>query len=71
MAKKEKPKKEAPVVEGAETPEGVEGEAATGKKKLPLKLLIIAGVALVVVLGGGGTTAFMLLKPKPVALGGK
>lgn len=67
MSKKEKPKKEAPAAEGAEAPEGVEGEAAPGKKKLPLKLLIIAGVALVVVLGGGGTTAFMLLKPKPAA----
>lgn len=67
MSKKEKPKKEAPAVDGAETPEGVEGEAASGKKKLPLKLMIIAGVALVVVLGGGGTTAFMLLKPKAAA----
>jgi len=54
--------KEAPAEAEAE---GEEGEGEGGKKKLPLKMLIIAGVAAVVVLGGGGTAAFMLLKPKP------
>ena len=53
--------KEAPADAEAE---GEEGEGEGGKKKLPLKMLIIAGVAAVVVLGGGGTAAFMLLKPK-------
>jgi flagellar FliL protein len=44
----------------------MEGEAPA-KKKLPLKMLIIAGAASVLVLGGGGTAAFMFLKPKPEA----
>jgi flagellar FliL protein len=63
VAKKEKKPKEAEgeVPEGAE---GVEGEAPA-KKKLPLKMLIIAGAAALVVLGGGGTAAFVFLKPKP------
>jgi flagellar FliL protein len=52
----------------AEAPEGADGEAPA-KKKLPLKLVIIAGVAAVLVLGGGGTGAFFLLKPKPEAAG--
>jgi flagellar FliL protein len=47
--------------------EGAEGEGAPGKKKLPLKMLIIAGAAAVLVLGGGGTAAFMFLGPKPDA----
>jgi flagellar FliL protein len=51
--------------EDAET-EGEEGEEG-GKKKLPLKLMIIAGAAALVILGGGGTAAFMFLKPKPDA----
>jgi flagellar FliL protein len=54
--------KEAPEGEAAD---GEEGEG--GKKKLPLKMLIIAGVGALVVLGGGGTAAFMFLKPKPDA----
>jgi flagellar FliL protein len=54
--------KEAP--EGEAPAEGEEG-AAPAKKKLPLKLLIIGGVAAVLVLGGGGTAAFVFLKPKP------
>lgn len=54
--------KEAP--EGEAPAEGEEGEAPA-KKKLPLKLLIIGGVAAVLVLGGGGTAAFMFLAPKP------
>ncbi|HRD46931.1 MAG TPA: flagellar basal body-associated FliL family protein [Caulobacter sp.] len=49
--------------------DGVDGEAP-GKKKLPLKMLIIGGVAAVLVLGGGGGAAYMfLLKPKPEAAG--
>ncbi len=58
--------KEAPE-DGAEGAE--DGEGAPAKKKLPLKLLIIGGVAALVVLGGGGTAAFMFLKPKPAAEG--
>jgi len=65
VAKKEKKPKEA---EG-ETPEVAEGEEgeAPAKKKLPLKMLIIAGAAALVVLGGGGTAAFVFLSPKPDA----
>ena len=65
VAKKEK--KEAKSEEATEAPaEGAEGEAPA-KKKLPLKMLIIAGAAAVLVLGGGGTAAFIFLKPKPEA----
>jgi flagellar FliL protein len=68
MAKKEKKEKDGAAPEG-ETPEGAEGEAV-GKKKLPLKMLIIAGAGALVVLGGGGAGAFMLLsKPKADAHG--
>jgi flagellar protein FliL len=64
MAKKEKAKKtEEPEAEKPAA-EGAEGEAPA-KKKLPLKMLIIGGVAALVVLGGGGGAAFMFLKPKP------
>jgi len=63
VAKKEKKPKEAEG-EAPEGAEGVEGEAPA-KKKLPLKMLIIAGAAALVVLGGGGTAAFVFLKPKP------
>lgn len=63
MAKKDK--KEAKEAEAAEAPaEGAEGEAPA-KKKLPMKMIIIAGVAAVLVLGGGGAAAFIFLKPKP------
>lgn len=48
----------------AEALDGDEVEGASTKKKLPLKMLIIAGVAAVLVLGGGGTAAFIFLKPK-------
>lgn len=62
-----KPKKDAPPAEG-EAVEGAEGEAAEGgKKKLPLKLLIIGGVGALVVLGGGGAGAMMFLGKKPAA----
>jgi len=65
VAKKDK--KEAKKEEATEAPaEGAEGEAPA-KKKLPLKMLIIAGAAALVVLGGGGTAAFIFLKPKPEA----
>jgi flagellar FliL protein len=63
VAKKEK-KPKAPEGEAPEGAEGAEGEAPA-KKKLPLKMLIIAGAAALVVLGGGGTAAFIFLKPKP------
>ena len=66
MAKKEKKPKDAKEAEAPEGAEGVEGEAPA-KKKLPLKMLIIGGVAAVLVLGGGGTAAFMFLSPKPDA----
>lgn len=66
MAKKEKKPKEAKEGETPEVAEGAEGEAPA-KKKLPLKMLIIGGVAAVLVLGGGGTAAFMFLAPKPDA----
>ena len=65
MAKKEKKPKEAEG-ETPEVAEGAEGEAPA-KKKLPLKMLIIAGAAALVVLGGGGTAAFVFLAPKPDA----
>ena len=57
-----KPKKEdAPAVEGADA--SADGEAPA-KKKLPLKLLLIAGAGALVVVGGGGTAAAMLLGGK-------
>lgn len=65
MAKKEKKPKEAEG-ENPELAEGAEGEVPA-KKKLPLKMLLIAGAGALVVLGGGGTAAFVLLKPKPEA----
>ncbi|MDO8798989.1 flagellar basal body-associated FliL family protein [Phenylobacterium sp.] len=60
--------KEAPAGEAAE---GEEGEGASGKKKLPMKMIIIGAVAAVLVLGGGGTAAMILLKPKPDEAHGK
>ncbi|MCG9917143.1 MAG: flagellar basal body-associated FliL family protein [Phenylobacterium sp.] len=62
-----KSKDKEPPVDGEDA--AVEGEEGTGKKKPPLKLLIIAGVGALVVLGGGGGAAFMFLSPKPAAEG--
>ncbi|MEJ0064540.1 MAG: flagellar basal body-associated FliL family protein [Caulobacteraceae bacterium] len=60
--KKEADEADAPDADKVEGEEGAEGEG--GKKKLPLKMLIIAGAAAFVVLGGGGGAAFMFLAPK-------
>ena len=45
--------------------EGVDGEGAPARKKLPLLFIIIP--AALVVLGGGGGAAFMLMQPKSAA----
>ena len=45
----------------AEVPENAEGETEAGKKKPPLKLILIAGVGALVVLGGGGAAAMLLM----------
>jgi flagellar FliL protein len=49
---------------------GVDGEGGEGKKKLPLRLIIIGAVAAVLVLGGGGTAAVLLLGHKAPAAHG-
>ena len=69
MAKNEDAK--APDGYHADTADGEDGEGGSAKKKLPLKMIIIAGVAAAIVLGGGGTAAFVFLKPKPDAHGEK
>ena len=56
--------KEAPEGEAAE---GEEGEGGKPKKKLPMKLMLIAGAAALVIVVGGGAAAFIFLKPKPDA----
>jgi len=66
VAKKEKKPKETKEAEAPEVAEGAEGEAPA-KKKLPLKMMLIAGAGALVVLGGGGTAAFVFMKPKPDA----
>ena len=53
----------SPADEEADGEANAEGEG--GKKKLPLRMMIIAGVGALVVLGGGGGAAFMLLAPHP------
>jgi flagellar FliL protein len=68
VAKDKGKEAEAPA-EGEGAAEGADG-AAPGKKKLPMKMVIIGGVAAVLVLGGGGAGAFMFLKPKPAAEAG-
>ena len=65
MAKK--PPKEKPPE--AEVAEGEEAEGAPAKKGPPLKLLIIAGAAVVLLGGGGGAGYFLFLKPKPAEAG--
>ena len=51
---------------GEEVEGGADGEGeGGGAKKLPLRMLIIAGVGALVVLGGGGGAALMLLAPHP------
>lgn len=59
------PDAEAPAADAAEGGEG-EGHEA-GKKKPPLKLILIAGVGALVVLGGGGAGAMMFLGKKAPA----
>jgi flagellar FliL protein len=54
-----------------EASEGEEGEGGKPKKKLSMKLMLIAGAGALVVLGGGGGAAYMFLKPKPEAAAGK
>jgi flagellar FliL protein len=44
-----------------------EGEAEGGKKKLPLKMILIAAAGAFVILGGGGGAAFFFLAPKSPA----
>ena len=57
---------EAVAAEGEAEGVGEEGEG--GKKKLPLKLILIAAAGAFVILGGGGGAAFFLLhKPGPAA----
>ena len=70
MLKKKKEK--APAAEAPQEGEpGAEGEAG-GKKKIPMKMLIIAGAGALVVLGGGGAGAMMFLgKKDPAAHGEK
>jgi len=53
----------APAPEAGAEGEGAEGEETPKKKGPPLKLMIIAAVA-VLVLGGGGTGAFLMFGPK-------
>ena len=59
--------KKAPDGYHADGAEGEDGEGAAPKKKLPLKIIIIAAVAGVLVLGGVGTAAVLLLAPKDAA----
>ena len=59
--------KDVPDKTEAEGDDVVDGEAVEGKKKLPLRLIIIGAAAAVLVLGGGGTAAFLLLGHKAVA----
>lgn len=49
--------------EASEPETDADGEG--GKKKLPLRTMIIAGVGALVVIGGGGAAALMFLAPHP------
>ena len=53
---------------GSDAAEGEGGEGASGKKKPPLKLLIIAGVAAVLVLGGGLSDIDEIFAALPAAI---
>ncbi|MFC3077134.1 flagellar basal body-associated FliL family protein [Phenylobacterium terrae] len=66
MFGKKKPKPEEAEATETDAPEGegAEGEVAEGKKKLPLKLVLMGAAGALVVLGGGGTAAYMFLAPK-------
>jgi flagellar FliL protein len=64
---KGKPGKGDADTEAETSAEGEEGAEEGGKKKLPLKMLIIAGAAAVLVLGGGGAGAFFMFAPKAPA----
>jgi flagellar FliL protein len=56
---------EATTAEGGGEGEAAgEGEGEGGKKKLPLKMILIAAAGALVVLGGGGGAAFFLFAPK-------
>jgi flagellar protein FliL len=63
---KKKPKPEEAEATEADVPEGegAEGEAQEGKKKPPLKLILMGAAGALVVLGGGGGAAYMFLAPK-------
>ena len=60
MSKPKKEKAPEPAVDGEE---GAAAEAGV-KKKLPMKLMLIAGAGALVVLGGGGAAAVMLMGGK-------
>lgn len=66
---KDKGKEAEAAPEGEAAADGADA-AAGGKKKLPMKMVIIGGVAAVLVLGGGGAGAFIFMKPKPAAEAG-
>ena len=62
-AKVKEPEEEPEEAEDNSEAEGEEGSGTPAKKlfgKVPLKLAIIAGVALIVVLGGGGSAYFFM-----------
>jgi flagellar FliL protein len=60
--------KSAKIEEEAADSEPGEGEPAPAKRRLSLKLMLIAGAALLVVLGGGGTAAYFMLGKSDVAV---
>ncbi len=56
-------KKEAEAEAETELDEGAEGETRPSRRKLPLKLILLAAIGLMV-FGGGGTAAFFLMGAK-------